>query len=109
MLLIFPPIAKACEPPAGIARLAGALKANNIPCRLWDANLEGQLWLLEQQPEADDTWTRRAWRSSQNHLAALRDRRTYASPGRYATAVNDLNRLLLMAAQPLQAEVGLAD
>lgn len=109
MLLIFPPIAKACEPPAGIARLAGALQANNIPCRLWDANLEGQLWLLEQQPEADDTWTGRAWRSRQNHLAALRDRRTYASPGRYATAVNDLNHLLLMAGKSLQAEVGLAD
>lgn len=109
MLLIFPPIAKACEPPAGIARLAGALQANKIPCRLWDANLEGQLWLLEQQPEADDTWTSRAWRSRQNHLAALRDRRTYANPGRYATAVNDLNHLLLMAGKPLQAEVGLAD
>lgn len=109
MLLIFPPIAKTCEPPAGIARLAGALQANKIPCRLWDANLEAQLWLLEQPPTADDTWTSRAWRSRQNHLAALRDRRTYTNPGRYATAVNDLNRLLLMAAKPLQAEVGLAD
>ena len=109
MLLIFPPIAKACEPPAGIARLAGALQANKIPCRLWDANLEGQLWLLEQPQTAEDTWTGRAWRSRQNHLAALRDRRTYANPGRYATAVNDLNHLLLMAGKPLQAEVGLAD
>ena len=109
MLLIFPPIAKACEPPAGIARLAGALQANNIPCKLWDANLEGQLWLLEQQPEANDTWTTRAWRSRRQHLASLQDPRTYANPGRYATAVNDLNRLLLMAAKPLQAEVGLAD
>lgn len=109
MLLIFPPIAKACEPPAGIARLAGALQAHNIPCRLWDANLEGQLWLLEQQPEANDTWTTRAWRSRRQHLASLQDPRTYANPGRYATAVNDLNHLLLMAAKPLQAEVGLAD
>jgi len=109
VLLIFPPTAKACEPPAGIARLAGALQANKIPCRLWDANLEGQLWLLEQPQTAEDTWTGRAWRSRQNHLAALRDRRTYANPGRYATAVNDLNRLLLMAGKSLQAEVGLAD
>lgn len=109
MLLIFPPIAKACEPPAGIARLAGALQANNIPCRLWDANLEGQLWLLEQQPEVNDTWTGRAWRSRQNHLAALRNRQTYANPGRYATAVNDLNRLLQTAGKPFHAEVSLAD
>src|SRR3989337_1951299 len=31
MLLIFPPIAKHCEPPAGIAKLAGALRAHGIP------------------------------------------------------------------------------
>jgi len=109
VLLIFPPIAKACEPPAGIARLAGTLAAHGIPCRLWDANLEGQLWLMEQQPEANDTWTGRAWRSRKAHLASLQDPRTYANPGRYATAVNDLNHLLLMAGKLLQAEVGLAD
>jgi hypothetical protein len=109
MLLIFPPIAKACEPPAGIARLAGALQANNIPCRLWDANLEGQLWLLEQPPTAADTWTRRAWRSRHKHLQSLREAATYANPGRYATAVNDLNRLLQMAGRPYQADIGLAD
>ena len=109
MLLIFPPTAKACEPPAGITRLAGALQANSIPCRLWDANLEAQLWLLEQQPEVEDTWTTRAWRSRHKHLQELREPATYANPSRYTTAVNDLNRLLLMAAKPLQAEVGLAD
>ena len=109
MLLIFPPIAKACEPPAGIARLAGALQANSIPCRLWDANLDSQLWLLEQPPTVDDTWTTRAWRSRHKHLQELREPATYANPSRYATAVNDLNRLLLMAAKPLQAEVSLAD
>lgn len=109
MLLIFPPIAKACEPPAGIARLAGALQANGIPCRLWDANLEGQLWLLDQPPTADDTWTNRAWRSRQQHLAALRNPAVYASAGRYSSAVNDLNRLLMMAGRADQAEVALAD
>lgn len=109
MLLILPPIAKACEPPAGIARLAGALQANGIPCRLWDANLEGQLWLLDQQPTADDTWTNRAWRSRQQHLAALRNPAVYASAGRYSSAVNDLNRLLTMAGRADQAEVALAD
>nr|WP_307726530.1 radical SAM protein [Trichlorobacter sp.] len=108
-MLIFPPIAKACEPPAGIARLAGALQAHDIPCKLWDANLEGQLWLLDQQPEANDTWTTRAWRSRHKHLQELREPATYANSSRYTTAVNDLNRLLLMAAKPLQAEVGLAD
>jgi len=109
MLLIFPPIAKACEPPAGITRLAGALAAQGVPCRLWDANLEAQLWLLEQPPAADDTWTKRAWRSRNNHLAALRDPETYANHGRYTTAVNDLNRLLQVAGRSHHAEIGLAD
>jgi len=109
MLLIFPPPAKACEPPAGIARLAGALKGQGIDCRLWDANLEAQLWLMAQLPTADDTWTSRAWRSRQNHLAALRDLKTYTNPGRYSSAVNDLNRLLQMAGKPFKSEVGLAD
>ncbi len=109
MLLIFPPSAKACEAPAGITRLAGALQAHNIPCRLWDANLEGQLWLLEQPPAVDDTWTSRAWRSRQQHLASLRDSRTCAHPSRYSTAVNDLNRLLQVAGAPHGAALGLAD
>ncbi len=109
MLLIFPPIAKACEPPAGIARLAGALQANNIPCRLWDANLEGQLWLLEQPPTADDTWTRRAARHCQRNLALLRSPDTYHNMDRYPTAVRDLNRVLAMAGTTSAATLGLAD
>lgn len=109
MLLIFPPIAKACEPPAGIARLAGALQANQIPCRLWDANMEGQLWLLEQPPTVNDTWTRRAWRNRHKHLQSLREAASYTNPGRYATAVNDLNRLLAMAGTASATTPGLAD
>ncbi len=109
MLLIFPPIAKACEPPAGIARLVGALQANNIPCRLWDANLEGQLWLLEQPPTVDDTWTRRAARHCQRNLALLRSPDTYRNMDRYPTAVRDLNRLLAMAGATTGATPGLAD
>lgn len=109
MLLIFPPTAKACEPPAGIARLAGALQANKIPCRLWDANLEAQLWLLEQPLTADDTWTTRAWRSRHKHLQELREPATYTNPSRYTTAVNDLNRLLQTAGKPFLAGVSLAD
>ena len=109
MLLIFPPIAKACEPPAGIARLAGTLQANGVACRLWDANLDGQLWLLEQPPSDDDTWTGRAWRSRQKHLKSLREPETYQKPGRYATAVNDLNRLLQTSGKRHQTDISLAD
>ena len=48
ILLIQPPAAKACEAPGGPARLAGALRRRGVPCRVWDANLEGQLWLMEE-------------------------------------------------------------
>ncbi|MDA8124285.1 MAG: B12-binding domain-containing radical SAM protein [Deltaproteobacteria bacterium] len=49
LLLIHPPAAKICEAPGGPARLAGALRRRGILCRLWDANLEGQLALLDAE------------------------------------------------------------
>jgi len=109
VLLIHPPAAKACEPPAGIARLAGALTAAGIPCRLFDANLEGQLALLGQVQEAKGTWDRRALNGRSNHLAALRAPATYLNAGRYRRAVSDLNRLLAMAGTAWDAVPGLAD
>lgn len=94
MLLIFPPVAKNCEPPAGITALAGVVRAHGLPCTLFDANLEGQLFLLGQPLRATDTWSRRALHNRTANLAALRSRQTYASPDRYRRAVTDLNRLL---------------
>lgn len=61
-----PPVAKACEPPGGIARLAGCLKEQGVGCTVLDADLEGQMRLLAETAEpADrkfDTWTARACR-----------------------------------------------
>ena len=72
MLLIFPPVAKPSEPPAGIAKLAGALKAHGIACTVLDANLEGLLYLLRQPNAASDTWTRRAIRNVRQNLDSIR-------------------------------------
>lgn len=109
MLLIFPPAAKACEPPAGIARLAAALQVHGVGCRLLDANLEGQLWLLKQPPATDDTWSRRAARHRVANLSALRTPQTYQNQDRYRRAVSDLNRLLAVSSAGQGAVVGLAD
>lgn len=109
MLLIFPPMAKACEPPAGIARLAAALKGQGFPCRTLDANLEGQLWLLDQPSSASDTWSRRAYKGRSRNLTALRDIETYRNPDRYRRASSDLNRLLAVSASEHNVTIGLAD
>lgn len=109
MLLVFPPLAKACEPPAGIARLAASLNAHGVPCHLLDANLEGQLWLLEQPLAAADTWSRRAYKGRTGTLAALRDIESYRTPDRYRRAISDLSRILAISAAENGVMIGLAD
>ena len=97
MLLIYPPVAKACEPPAGITQLAGALRGNGLPCTLLDANLEGLLFLLAAADQPYDTWSRRAYRSLTANLAALRSHPLYTNQDRYQRAVSDVNRMLELA------------
>src|SRR5208283_5108962 len=94
MILIYPPVAKPCEPPAGVARLLGALNAHGIQSSVLDANLEGILHLLHQPKTSVDTWTHRAFRKRWDHLASLRGRDIYGHPERYRRAVSDINRVL---------------
>jgi hypothetical protein len=109
MLLIFPPVAKPCEPPAGIAKLAGALKAHGVSCSILDGNLEGLLYHLQRPLTGTDTWTRRAVKNISSNLSVLRDPRTYQSFDRYRRAVKDVNRVLAASAKANDAELGLAD
>jgi hypothetical protein len=94
MLLIHPPVGKPCEPPAGIAYLAGTLRAHGSPCTVFDANLEGLLFLITTAGSAGDTWSRRACRNMTANLAELRSSELYNSPARYQRAVADINHLL---------------
>ncbi len=109
MLLILPPVAKPCEPPAGIAKLASALKTHDISCTILDANFEGLLFLMEQPKSASDTWTRRAIKKLSSNLGSLRNPHTYQSLDRYTRAVKDVQRVLEVSAQDKGAIVGLAD
>jgi len=97
MILIYPPVAKPCEPPAGIAKLSGALKYHGIKHTIIDANLEGILFLMDSARVntngVHDTWTGRAVRNFLRNLDALRDRETYRSIDRYRRAVMDVNRV----------------
>ena len=65
ILLIHPPVAKPGEPPAGVARLKGALEAHGISCSIVDANLEGILYLLQKAPSVADRWTSQAYTNRQ--------------------------------------------
>lgn len=124
LLLIHPPVSKPSEPPAGIARLAGALREHGIPCTLIDANVEGLNFLLDAQglgegteirerisPEigfaspgltaplevrdrAGNTWTKRAVRNLPGHLHFLRSGSFYGHADGYRRAVADINRVL---------------
>jgi hypothetical protein len=100
MLLIHPPVSKPCEPPAGIAKLSGALKRHGVGHRVLDANIEALLHLVEDRGDSSaavDTWTRRAFRNVGKNLASLREKGTYLNPDRYKRAVLDLNRSLEMS------------
>jgi hypothetical protein len=98
VLLIFPPVAKPSEPPAGIAVLSGALTAHNVDHTLLDANLEGLLSLLKKPFTPADTWTRRAYRNRSKNLTSLRSWQTYQHIDTYKRLVLDINHLLTMAA-----------
>jgi hypothetical protein len=108
VLLIFPPVAKPCEPPAGIGVLSGALAAHNVEHTLLDANLEGMLSLLAKPPLPADTWTRRAYRNLSKNLSNLKSRSTYANIDTYKRAVLDITRLLTMAGGE-RVRISLAD
>jgi len=109
ILLIHPPLAKACEPPAGIARLAGALKQSGADCRVYDANLEGILDLVRKPLCVNDTWSKRAFKHIESNLGVLRFQETYACMDRYKRAVTDVNRVMHIAGRAFDADLSLAN
>ena len=109
MLLIHPPAAKVCEPPAGLAHLAGTLRAHGVSCTVFDANLEGLLFLMTTARPAGDPWSRRACRTMAANLAGLRSPQLYTNPARYQRAVADLNHLLEIAGRRHRLAVNLAN
>ncbi len=109
VILIHPPVVKPSEPPAGLAKLSGALKDHDLRHILVDANLEAILFLLEHASlSRPDVWTARAHKHIRRNLASLRERATYRSFGRYQRAVADVNRLLEASAHAF-VRMSLAD
>lgn len=92
MILIYPPVAKPGEPPAGLARLSGALRSAGVAHTVIDAALESLLYQLNHA----NTGASRRGRSVSvpDHLAALRSWAGYRSIDHYRRIVGDLNRIL---------------
>ncbi|MGC8492166.1 MAG: B12-binding domain-containing radical SAM protein [Syntrophobacteraceae bacterium] len=99
MLLINPPLVKPSEPPPGIARLYGTLRAEGVECEAIDANIEGILHLLAKGSMEGDRWTARAVRNLARNLDYVRSPQPRLHLDRYKRAVSDLNRLLAKSAE----------
>src|SRR4030042_6428013 len=109
MILIHPPVSKPCEPPAGVAKLCGALDHHGMRQRVLDANLEGLLSLLSASPATSDSWTSRATRHLSKPLASLNSWEAYQDNDRDRRAIKDLNRVLEVSARPSRVRLGLAN
>ena len=109
VLLIHPPVVKPSEPPAGLAKLAGALSSHNIPHCIVDANIEGILSLLGNAPGGPDRWTQRACRNSVRNLARIKERSLYGSFAQYRRVVGEICRLLDVSSAPYSVKMSVAD
>lgn len=75
----------------------------------WDANLEGQLDLLDREQHPADTWSKRAWKNVQHNLSNLRHPTLYENNARYQRAVRDTNRALSQSCSGSEVNITLAD
>ncbi|MCP4760337.1 MAG: radical SAM protein, partial [archaeon] len=109
MLLIFPPVAKPCEPPAGVALLSSALKEQGLPCMVYDANIEGLLYLINSDIKPIDSWSRRALKNRAKIIHDLKNLKLYDNMDRYHQRVYDLNKLLSISVDYKRFRITLSD
>ena len=94
IVLIHPPVTRPCEPPAGLAKIVGALHDHGSSCIVLDANIEGLLFLIGGMSATEDTWTRRALNHREKNLASLRNGNAFKNIDSYSSAVREINRIL---------------
>ena len=99
MLLIYPPVAKPSEPPAGLAKLAGALNHHHINHYLIDTNIEALFHRIDNPADGPDPWTRRAARHLNSNMKSLFNGQAFMNLDRYKRTVLDINRIV-QTAQP---------
>ncbi|MCP4023775.1 MAG: radical SAM protein, partial [Desulfobacteraceae bacterium] len=109
MLLIFPPVAKPCEPPAGVALLSAALKERGLEAHPYDANIDGLLYLINSVKIAKDSWSRRALKNREQILSDICGTSLYQNMDRYRQRIFDLNKLLSVAVDAGRFRITLSD
>jgi len=109
VLLIHPPVTKPSEPPAGIARLSGALSWHGVKHSVIDLNLECFLDLLSRPVPASDRWTSRASRNLGKNIGILRAWTGYASIDRYTRTISDLQHILHVKSTPSANRLSFSD
>ena len=109
MILIHPPLSKPCEPPAGIARLAGSVDTGKASLSVVDAGLDSMLWAFNNPFESMDTWTRRSAKNLLQNLDYLRNRGDLWDIDRYTRAVMDVNRVLEKSLHASRVRVSLSN
>jgi len=109
ILLVYSPVTRPCEPPPGLAALAGTLKQHGIRFRAVDGNIAGLLDLIHRPLAATDTWTARARKHFPHQLDALTAPATYRNDARYRQAILELNRIAAMSAQTCGVDLTLTN
>ena len=109
ILLVNPPVAMPCEPPAGIARLAGALRDNGLDCEVLDLSLACMLGQFDAGLNPDDRWSKRACKNRYRNLSAIRSSSLYPNADRYRRVVSDLGKFVALAGGQSGCALSLAD
>ncbi len=109
ILIIYPPVAKPGEPPAGPAKLSGALNYHYIRHHLIDANIEALFHRINRPMNNPDQWTKRAVGHLNSNLASLFNREAFNNLDRYKRTVMDINRVVKTARPQLDGIVTLAN
>ena len=111
LVMIHPPVSLPCEPPPGLALLAGRLGAAGVRVQVVDACAEALHRMLSGVPDeaAGDITGRRALRHRERALAQLRGPEAYRDMGRHRSAVDTLRRVLALAAAGAGARIDLGD
>ena len=72
LLLIYPPIAKPAEPPAGVAQIKQAMEDFGHSCTVIDANIEAQLYLINSVERAGTPRLLSALNNREKNLHTIR-------------------------------------